>query len=449
MNARTAPPGYSSNFDALMALLRFGPEIWNCAQFKALAFHAERSIAYGRASDRHSESQAMNGVYSVQNLEWVRGPCGLSRASWYQANAELAIDPEDPSKTPDGVLRRHGTGGGRKQIVEYEIDWLAVKARITRWKIGENPTSIQGKKGSRIWTLSAQKKGPEFGPFPEKGSRIWTPVENSTVENKDSCAEKGSKIWTLHTLDTTDGLESPSVGSSEGRERVQNLDPFKTGPFSVSRDMLNLEIEIACGERPRTDGPTDLILKANEKLRLAAEVIVRFLHWKAGDFRGRNYRFNPQLLAKSFTTEIFAWCNNNREFVDECQRRVELEQRRKAEVTQMPKKRSAEQIEREIELLDQLIDAWDTNAPEPAPPPDPVKALLGAESGRLGHKPPATATPADAQYRAQAPPGKPPGPMTEAEIRETEEMLRIVNTGTDEEYAKLKQTDRWKRLYAS
>ena len=435
MNARTAPPGYSSNFDALMALLRFGPEIWNCAQFKALAFHAERSIAYGRASDRHSESQAMNGVYSVQNLEWVRGPCGLSRASWYQANAELAIDPEDPSKTPDGVLRRHGTGGGRKQIVEYEIDWLAVKARITRWKSGENPTTLQGKKGSRIWTLSAQKKGPEFGPFPEKGSRIWTPVENSTVENKDSCAEKGSKIWTLHTLDSTDGLESPSVGSSEGRERVQNLDPFQTGPFSVSRDMLNLEIEIACGERPRTDGPTDLILKANKQLRLTAEVIVRFLHWKAGDFRGRNYRFSPQLLAKSFTSEIIAWCNNNREFVAECQRRVELDQLRKAEVTEMPAK------QRPIEE-------------EPAASPDAVKALLGAESGRLGHKPPATATPAAARYRAQAPSGKPPGPMTEAEIREAEireadEMLRIVNNGTDEEYAKLKQTDRWKRLYAS
>ena len=82
MNARTAPPGYSSNFDALMALLRFGPEIWNCAQFKALAFHAERSIAYGRASDRHSESQAMNGVYSVQNLEWVWTTALASSRRW-------------------------------------------------------------------------------------------------------------------------------------------------------------------------------------------------------------------------------------------------------------------------------------------------------------------------------------------------------------------------------
>jgi hypothetical protein len=370
MNARTAPPGYQSNFAAMMALIKFGFDIWSCAQMRALLFHAERSIGYGRESDKHSESQALEGIYSTQSLEWVRGPCGLSRAGWYQANAELAIDPEDPAKTPNGVLRRRSTGGGRKQIVEYEIDWLAVKARIDRWKTGENLATVQGKKGSRNWTLSAPEKGPEIGPFPEKGSRNWTPVENSSVESKDAYAEKGSRNWTLHTLDTTDGLKSPSVSTSEGRERVQKLDPFETGPFSVSRDMLNLEMELACGERARTDGPTDLILKVNEKLRLPAEVIVRFLHWKAGDFRTTrpSYHFNPQLLAKSFADEIIRWVNANRPFVAQCQQRVELERQRKAEVTEMPAPTA-------------------NPAPEPVPPAvpapvSPLEALLQAEDDR-------------------------------------------------------------------
>jgi hypothetical protein len=129
----TAPPGYKSNHDAIIALLRFGFAIWSGAQMKALIFHAERSILYGRESNRHSEKQAMDGVYSVHRFEWVRGPCGLSRAAWYRANAELAIDQENPEKTPDGVLRRYYTGGGN-QVVEYRIDWLAVKARIRKWQ---------------------------------------------------------------------------------------------------------------------------------------------------------------------------------------------------------------------------------------------------------------------------------------------------------------------------
>src|ERR1019366_5562655 len=131
--AQTAPPGYDSNFGAILDFMRFGPAIWTPVQILALMFHIERSITYGKIADQHSEGQALDGIYSVQKLAWVRGHCGLSRASWYRANREIEINPEASERTPNGVLRRirHTEGS---QVTEYEIDWLAFKAVIDRWK---------------------------------------------------------------------------------------------------------------------------------------------------------------------------------------------------------------------------------------------------------------------------------------------------------------------------
>lgn len=78
------------------------------------------------------------------------------------------------------------------------------------------------------------------------------------------------------------------------------------------------------------------------------------------------------LLGKAIGEDIIPWIKLNREFIVQCQQRVELERLRKAEVTEMPVKRSAERVEPSC-------------GPEVAPPsePDPVTTLLSAEVGRV------------------------------------------------------------------
>ena len=160
--AHTAPPGYENNYAAIMDLIRFGPAIWSCAQLKVLLFHAERSTVYGKDADRHSEKQAVEGIYSARRFEWVRGPAGLSRAGWYQANGELLIDEEEPARTPDGVLRRR-RGDGRYEPNEYEIDWRAVKGGSPDGSLVRGPEfgPLKANRGVQILDV----RGPEFGPL--------------------------------------------------------------------------------------------------------------------------------------------------------------------------------------------------------------------------------------------------------------------------------------------
>lgn len=312
--AHTAPPGYDSNHSALLDLIRFGPAIWSCAQLMALLFHAERSTAYGKDADKHSEDQALEGIYSTRNFAWIRGPAGMGRTAWYKANSELSINDESPGSTPEAVLRKRRSGPGRGLVVEYEIDWLAVKARIAKWKEQRaHFTGQQPQEGSEFRTLPEQEgstirtlKGPQFGPFPE----------NAGVENKGSEQKEGSEIRThSQSLDYKSDLDSPSENHF--------------------RSTINLELELASGERVRTDGPSDLILEANAKYRLPLAVVIRFLHDKAGDFRAKGYGFNPQLLAKAFTEDLIPWRRKNQRYIDEQLRRREIERSRVADVKQL------------------------------------------------------------------------------------------------------------------
>ena len=128
----TAPPGYGSNYAAIVQLIKFGYAIWTPAQMAVLLFHAERSTAIGKDCDQHSETQATNGIYSHHALQWIRGPAGVGRSTWHRANAEL----ETTAKNPSGVLRRSRQTNrhGRDDATEWAIDWHAVKAQIEKWK---------------------------------------------------------------------------------------------------------------------------------------------------------------------------------------------------------------------------------------------------------------------------------------------------------------------------
>lgn len=301
--AQTAPPGYDSNLSAILDLIRFGPAIWSCAQFQALLFHAERSTAYGKDADKHSEDQALTGIYSSRQLRWIRGPAGMSRACWYRANAELRIDPEDPAATPDGVLRVQNSGSGRGKVVEYSVDWPAVKRRIAEWKEGSQIETLSVQEGSQRET----QKGLKLRPFPDEGF----------VDNKGSAPKEGSQRET-HS-------QSPTLQSG-----------FNSRSDSDLEAAISLELELVCAQRPRTDVPAKTILRAGRKLDLPdLAVVARFLHEKADDFRSRNYQFHPGLLAQAFTQEIIPWMRRNARWIEELRRNRELERQKASVVRQV------------------------------------------------------------------------------------------------------------------
>ncbi|HEY1865923.1 MAG TPA: hypothetical protein VGG55_02540 [Candidatus Acidoferrales bacterium] len=301
----TAPPGYDSNHAAIMDLMRFGPAIWSCAQMQVLYFHAERSTAYGKVSDRHSEKQALEGIYSSTQLAWVRGPWGGSRTSWYRINAELQIDPENRANTPDGVLKVIRSGVGRGEIVEYELDWLAVKGRIRKWKEGSQIGTLSAKEGSHDGTL----KGPKLGPFQKKLSS----------ENKGLTEKEGSQIGTLQSdFDLKSDIDSQSVSNLPAREEIARA------------------MESACGERPVTDRLIDQIRIPNdERLHLPIESLSRWMHDFCFERRARRKMVSPGLLGKVFTEKIIPWMNQNRDFLVAVQRRRELELQRTGDLKQM------------------------------------------------------------------------------------------------------------------
>lgn len=136
----TAPPGFENNHDALKQLIRFGFGIWTAPQMQVLLFHAERSVSYGKESDQHSQAQAVNGIFSRNAGFWVRGPAGISKATWHRVNSALESDPEvstapqesDAPRVLTRTRRKHASGADA--ATEYAIDWLKVAEAIAKFR---------------------------------------------------------------------------------------------------------------------------------------------------------------------------------------------------------------------------------------------------------------------------------------------------------------------------
>ena len=298
--AHTAPPGYDSNHSAILEFIRFAPGIWTPSQILALMFHIERSTAYGKESDQHSEGQALDGIYSDRSLSWVRGPAGLSRSTWYRTNRELEIDPEDPAKTPNGVIRRHRHESGN-QVTEYEIDWKAFKRRIAIWKETHQSQSETGKHQSTRLSLTPHPSQFETG----------TPTDSKRETQKyPSQPDTHSQTLTL---------KSDSHSPSD----------------ATSRKAIAEAIEAATGERPRTDRLINQVLEVGQKLHLPAECLDRWIHDFCHDRRASGYRVEAGLLGKAAGQDLIPWMRKNEHFISECQRR-ELARNATAEVKQMP-----------------------------------------------------------------------------------------------------------------
>jgi len=94
-----------------------------------LLFHAERSTWYGKDAFQHSQAQATGGIYSGRAEWWIRGPAGVSRATWKRSNAELAVEGGPLQRT----RRTHAHAGDAP--TEYSVDWLEFAQKFPSFRL--------------------------------------------------------------------------------------------------------------------------------------------------------------------------------------------------------------------------------------------------------------------------------------------------------------------------
>jgi hypothetical protein len=130
------PVGYTSAFDALLDVLRFAADLQE-SEFRVLLFHVERSLGYGKASDRTSLPEMVEGVYSPKLNSWVRKGCGLGKAAVVRANGALA----SPDRQLLSTRRRNSPTSGN-EATEYEVNWPVLGRYIDERKRGPPMTLV-------------------------------------------------------------------------------------------------------------------------------------------------------------------------------------------------------------------------------------------------------------------------------------------------------------------
>jgi hypothetical protein len=427
MSRHTGPPGYESNAAAMDKLIKFGGGIWTPSQMMALLYHAERSTAVGKDADQHSESQATEGIYSIQQLRWIRGPSGLSRSTWHRVNGELAQTEERPHGVLRKILRTDRFGGA--DSTEYCLDWLEIKSAIEHWEregrnlpkgwwetwalsqIGRPPLSQIGRateglseglplstEGFPLSQIGRAKNSDETLSQIGRGGET---LDQSTPETLSQIGRAKNSTDPLSQI----GRDSQSIEelTDSGRTDYTDSGLFQVRPSEspnvreaaqISAAAIADAIEQATGERPRTAELINKILNVGKQFSLPEEAIIDWIHGKSYEVRARKKMLSPGLLGKAIGEDMPAWVIDKREFIAQCQRRVEIERLRKAEVRQMP-----------------------APAPEPAPPPvSPLEALLQAEDDRAF----AVVTKKRRAAKAEAPPPPAVAPAERAAYDERE-----------------------------
>ena len=157
---RTAPDGYPSNYRAILDVLRFGFGLWGPVRMAVLLFHIERTTAYGWQSDQHSQSQAMEGIYSPHKREWTRAPAGVGLGTWKRENAALI---------EAGILHRERrkTRKNGDAPTEYAPDWPQIRKAIDKWKdeqLAKSPPLFGAPGPVPVWARGWASLGQGGGP---------------------------------------------------------------------------------------------------------------------------------------------------------------------------------------------------------------------------------------------------------------------------------------------
>jgi hypothetical protein len=161
------PEGFGHRIDAMMDLIRFGPELMNHVEFLALLFHAERSLGYGKPADAASLSQMAKGVYNRKTRQRIRGAAGIAKATCAKANARLE---------KKGLIRRvpkYRDNGGCAPT-EYEIQWH----QLNRHFVKLMPATDQ----------------PNHYPCPPHGQPLVHDIDSTPVHGTDTpCLRRGQQ----------------------------------------------------------------------------------------------------------------------------------------------------------------------------------------------------------------------------------------------------------------
>lgn len=319
MHHRTAPEGYDSNYQAIIQLLRFGPAIWTNTEMLVLIFHAERSTASGKDSDAHSESQAADGIYSAHSLSWIRGPAGVSRATWYRTNASLERDHQVLQ-----IFRRH------RKISDYRIAWPAVKQRIEEWKTSnrrtaENSLPVASHRETLTPVLASQRETP--GSQPETQEH-FSPKDRIPSE----CQQK---LQNLEIDGSATQANYPPLASHRETPHMTLTLDFDS-QVQTRKAEVATAIQELTGERIHTDRLLETAAAAAMKTHLPAGAITRFFYDKAEDFRRRGYAFTAGLLTRTIAEELIPWITANQRLLAILQTQEIREAQRSAEPRTMP-----------------------------------------------------------------------------------------------------------------
>lgn len=310
---RTAPDGYPSNFKAILELIRFGFQMWGPARMAVLLFHVERSTGYGWQSDQHAESQAMQGIRTQDNRDWIRAPAGVGHGTYHRENAALI---------KDGLLRKfpRRTRRNGHAPTEFAPDWLAIRQAITEWKRTTEPAKsapLFTEPGPIPLSHAGTRGGPRVGePLSQPGTSP-SPTVGDTVVNSDSLTEvSGSR-----TREPQGIAQDPPTHQQNQAIHVRSA------------------IEAAYGKPLQPSDPIPgQVLAIAERVGVPLEALIIWIHEKGQEKRAAGYPItSPRLWATAAGTDLIPWARQNAQLVARCQRSALLAEERQAHtIHQMP-----------------------------------------------------------------------------------------------------------------
>jgi hypothetical protein len=317
---RSGPEGYTSNYAAILDVLRFGFGIWSPLQMAALLFHIERSTAYGWTSDQHSQSQVMAGCFSKDQRRWIRGPAGISRATLNRANAELE---------KAGALQRfrRKTRKGGDAATEYIPDWIGIRAAIQQWQDAA-PIPVPLPLFDAVEGTPSRPNGPQGGA--SQRDRGVSHTETGGASHRDtgvSHTETGACLTQRHTVVSSLSSDlSQSVArardvanpnpndydySDQNRRRwaSQVQEALETASLRESAGMVAEAIETAWGGKLLPDSPIPgELLAIAQRLGLPAKALVYWAQDFAREKRASGYPMtSPRLFVRAAGSDLVPW----------------------------------------------------------------------------------------------------------------------------------------------
>ena len=293
----TAPPGYPSNYRAILDLIRFGFALWGPIRMAVLLFHVERSTAYGWQSDQHSQSQSQEGIYSKSRREWIRAPAGISPAAWKRANVEFiaaGLIVRERRKT-----KRNGDAAS-----EYAPDWGRIQKQIEDWKTAnaEPETTPLFAPPGPVPVAPTEPGGGSHrarGVAPtEPGG--WLP-QSHTVVNKDVALNSG---WVDEASAGAGGPDEPPTHRESGIAELRSAIESAYGAALQPNDTIPGEI-LAIGER----------------IGIPARALCYWVQDWAREKRDRAYPItSPRLFVQAAGTNLIPWARANQRCIDACRR---------------------------------------------------------------------------------------------------------------------------------